>query len=129
MIEIVPAILAKSFKELGESLERLKGVAPWVQIDLVGQNILEAHEELPLWDEFDFEADIMLEDSANAAEACLSTGFARIVVHARYSSARMALESLQPQRGGDFPIEVGLALRAHDEPQVLDAFSGLYDYV
>jgi pentose-5-phosphate-3-epimerase len=129
MIEIIPAVLAKNVRELEESLERLKGVAPWAQIDLVGHNILEGRDELPLWDEFDFEADIMLEDSLEAAEACLTAGFARIIVHARYSSAREALEALQPQREGDFPVEVGLALRAHDEPQVLDAFAGLYDYV
>lgn len=129
MIEIIPAVLAKSFSELEKTLERLKGVAPWVQIDLVGKNILEGRDELPLWDEFDFECDVMLAHPAAEIEHCLEIGAARIVVHSQNPEAKQALESLQDKRGGDFPVEVGIALRAHDEPQVLDAFAGLYDYV
>jgi len=129
MIDIIPAVLPKSFAELEERLGRLKGVSSWVQIDIVGKNILAGRDELPLWDEFDFEMNLMVSDAAAEIETCLAVGAARIVVHAHNQSARAALESLQSQRGGDFPVEVGLALQAHDEPQVLEAFAGLYDYV
>jgi hypothetical protein len=58
MIEIIPAILPKSFAELEEGLSRLRGVVPFVQIDFVGKNVLSEQESIPLWEEFDFEADV-----------------------------------------------------------------------
>jgi pentose-5-phosphate-3-epimerase len=50
-------------------------------------------------------------------------------VHAAGSDAREALEGLQQYRAGDFKVEVGVALRAHDTPDALNQFEGLYDYV
>jgi pentose-5-phosphate-3-epimerase len=129
MIEIIPAILPKSFAELEETLGRLKGVAPLVQIDLVGSTILAGEEALPLWEEFDFEFDLMVEDSRAAVESLVALGASRVVVHAGRPQAHEALQALQEFRDGDFPVALGLALQAHDEPQVLEGFTGLYDYV
>lgn len=129
MVEIIPAILPKTFDELADGLARLVGVAPLVQIDLVGKNILAGKEALPLWEEFDFEFDVMLPDPAGEVGTCVALGASRVVVHAEAESARAALENLQDLRGGDFPTEVGVALRAHETPELLAGFEGLYDFV
>lgn len=128
-VEIIPALLVKSKRELERGLERLQGVSPWVQVDFVGDNYLEGEDYFPLWEEFSFEADLMLADQAKAAEAMVTLGAARIVVHAAGQGAREAVEALQQYRLGDFAVEVGVALRSQDTPDVLQEFTGLYDYV
>ncbi len=130
MIEIIPAVLPKNFTELQDGLEKVVGVAPLVQIDLVGnKNILEGHDEMPLWQEFNFEFDIMLPDPAREVARCIDMGASRIVVHASAKTSREALESMQHLRGGEYPVVLGLALAAHDTPEALVPFQGLYDYV
>ncbi len=129
MIEIIPAVLPKSFEGLEHSLGRLRGAAKLVQIDLVGTNILEGQYALPFWEEFDFECDIMLADPAKEVQACIDAGASRIIVHAESATAKEALEMLQPMRGGPIPTVVGVALRAHDTKEALAPFAGLYDFV
>lgn len=129
MIEIIPAILPKNLDELEAALANLRGVAPLVQIDLVGEDILEGQEVMPLWENFDFEFDIMLRDPESHVEHCVALGASRIVVHAEAKNAKQALESMQHLRGGSYAVEVGIALRAHDEASALAPFEGLYDYV
>ena len=130
MIEIVPAILPKSFEELQHELERLRGLraqagaSKEVQVDLVGTNILRGREAFPYWDEFDFECDVMLPDPEREAQTCIDIGAARIVVH-----APDALEILQPYRTGEYPVAVGIALAAHDSPEALRGIEGRYDFV
>ena len=127
MIEIVPAVLPKSFAELEEGLARLRGVATAVQVDVV-QDIFAGKEAMPHWEDFDFEFDLFIEP-APFIETALALGASRVIVHARHKSARQALESLQKTREGEFSVAVGLGLRSSDEPDVLDAFAGLYDFV
>ena len=127
--EIIPALLVRTKRELESGLERLRGVSPWVQVDLVGSNYLAGEEYFPAWQEFSFEADLMLAGQKEAAEAMAVLGAARIVIHAAGDSAREALEALGQYRTGDFKIEVGIALRSHDTVDVLKQFEGFYDYV
>ena len=129
MVEIIPAILPKTFAELEEKLALLAGAASLVQVDLVGSNILAGVEAPPLWEEFDFEFDIMLQEPAREIEACIALGASRIVIHAAAQGAKEALLGLQDLRGGSFPTEVGVALRAHDTLDALVPFENLYDYV
>jgi pentose-5-phosphate-3-epimerase len=129
MIEIIPAVLPKSFEGLEAGLARLHGVAPLVQIDLVQTNVLEGQESIPFWEEFDFEADVMLPNPSSVVGGCIQAGASRIVVHASAKDAREALQLLQDTREGDFAVAVGIALAAHDMPEALKPFDGLYDYV
>ena len=128
-VEIIPAVLPKNVDELERGLLHLRGVAPLVQIDLVGSNVLARLEEMPLWAEFDFEFDIMLESPSHEVRRCIELGASRIVVHADALDAREAMQMLQETRQGDFAIAAGIALAAHDTPEALLPFEGLFDYV
>ena len=129
-IDIVPALLVGSKKYLIEGLERLRGVSAWVQVDFVGSNYLEGEEHFPLWEEFNFEADLMVgSEPGHAAESMVQLGAARIVIHIADKGALEAVKALQMYRAGDFAVEVGLALRSSDTPDVLKEFEGLWDYV
>jgi ribulose-phosphate 3-epimerase len=127
-IDIIPALLVRSKRDLEEGLERVRGAVQWVQVDLVGRNYLEGEESFPYWEEFDFEADLMVPEQARAAQAMVELGAARVVVHAAGAQSREALEALQAYRAGDFAIGVGIALRSSDAPDALREFEGLYDY-
>lgn len=129
MVEIIPAVLPKTFEELEDGLSRLRGISPFVQIDLVGQNVLAGLEYIPFWEEFDFEADIMLPHPAQEVRQCIDAGASRIVVHAAAEGAKEALAMLQETREGDFAIKAGLALASDAGPEALDDFAGMYDYV
>jgi ribulose-phosphate 3-epimerase len=146
MIEIVPAILPKSFEDLVAHLVRVRGVARLVQIDMVDGSFAPnktwpygeyesfetiAHEEegMPFWEEFDFEFDVMANHPEKDIDNLVHAGAARIVIHAKSAGAEKALELLQPSRGGELGVKVGIALELTDTPAALDAFDGLYDYV
>ena len=129
MIEIVPAVLPHSLEELQSGLERLKGISPFVQIDLVGKNVLEGEEAPPLWEEFDFEFDLMTHDSLADARRAIDLGASRVVVHSDFPNAKEALESLQQTRTGDYPVLVGVALPSTASLEILVPFEGFYDYV
>lgn len=129
MPTIVPAILVHSLPELREQLQNLVGKSPLVQVDIVGTNFLEAQDEMPFWEEFDFEFDLMVPHPRVDAEAAISLGASRIVVHSQNAEAKEALEFLQQYRGGAYPVAVGVALPAHSSVETLQEFHGLYDYV
>lgn len=127
-IEIVPALLVRSTKELDEGLSRLRGVAPWVQVDIVGANYLENEESFPQWEEFSFEIDLMVREPARDALMLVRLGAARVVVHAG-DGARAALEALQTYREGEYAVGVGIALHPDQRAEALEEFTGLFDYV
>lgn len=128
MIKIIPAILPHTFKELVDGLERLKGISTEVQIDLVGRNVL-AGRDVPHWQDYDFEVDIMLPEAERELETILAIGPSRITIHAAFEGAKEALGALQSMRDGNYPIAVGVALLPSAEPDVLDEYTGLYDYI
>jgi ribulose-phosphate 3-epimerase len=128
-IEIIPAVLEHSVEDVRAQLERLSATGGVVQIDLVGKNFLSGEEALPLWEEFDFECDVMLANPAVEVGSLVALGCSRIVVHANGSTAHEALTSLQHLRGGTFATEVGVAIGSTDTPLTLQPFEGLYDYV
>lgn len=127
-IEIVPALLVRSKEELEDGLHGLKGVAPWVQVDFVGRNYMEGEENFPMWEEFNFEADLMVPHQAREAEAVVALGASRVVVHAESDWLR-ALDVLQKYREGEYAVGVGVALHPGQSIDVLSEVEGLYDYV
>ncbi|MCE9585119.1 hypothetical protein K8Q94_00660 [Candidatus Nomurabacteria bacterium] len=102
MIEIIPAILTKSYDDLKNKISLVRGVAPVVQIDICDgvfvstqtwpfatggandynlQNILNEQEGMPFWEDIDFELDLMVSDAIENFDIYTKLGPKRIVFH------------------------------------------------
>lgn len=105
MIEIIPAIIPKSIEDLKEKLEKVHKLARFVQIDMVDgkfaprsswpygeeneksfQEIVSEEKGLPFWEDFDFEADLMIENPEESIDDFIKAGFARLIVHIESTS-------------------------------------------
>jgi pentose-5-phosphate-3-epimerase len=154
MTDIVPAILAKNLKEIEAKLSLIRGACRQVQIDAVDgvfartrswwgtswpyrdhksyDYLLANDRGLPFWDEFDFEFDMMVnEPAARAAEAARAMA-SHVVIHATAPGALHALRALadfKDKDDGSFSVTTGVALLPSAQPEELEAFDGLYDYV
>lgn len=138
-MEIIPAIMPTSFSDLEEKVFKVKGLVPLVQVDVMDgkltadatwpyleeemdpafQNILEEKQSMPLWDEIDFEADLMIkEDVLKRAEDWIHAGAKRIILH--YKSDTQIKEIIQKIRENSVPkdspfyIEIGLAIESSE---------------
>lgn len=145
-MEIIPAVLPSDFEELQSTLEQLRDIAPYVQIDVVDgvfapnrtwpysdqgsfACIVEGEEGLPLWDVFEFEVDIMATRAQKSALEWVEAGASRIIIHGESTDAPQTVEALQEKRGGELGVEVGIALSIQTPLSALEAFAGRYDYV
>lgn len=148
MVEIIPAIMPKSFADLEEHAKRVHGMAPAIQIDIVdGQythhktwpykdrssfdNIVAQERGLPFWQDFDFEFDLMIQDPGVEVMNFVHAGASRVVVHAGASGAVEGLRKLSEVREdfGAFTVTTGLALLPDMQPEVLESFDTLFDFV
>lgn len=147
MAEIVPAILEKTFAEVTEKLEKLLGYSKSVQIDICDgvfvpnitwpylapmfkdspkryddyfKQIIEGNGDIdmPMWEEFDFELDLMIADPLRLLPELLTIGPSRIVLHAEafedlHSSIHEILKIVPPI------IQIGIAINTDTNPEVL----------
>ena len=146
MLEIIPAILPKSFEDLKNSLERVLGLTGSVQIDIVdgkyagkpswpfvgdnGEFRAMRREELgfPFWEDFDFEIDLMCEDPFSYVKDWISAGAQRIVFHVEtldFDNDRLALEQIRSEG----LIEIGLAISIDTENEKLDELIPYADFI
>ncbi len=100
MIEIIPAVIPKSLKDLEEKLMMIRGLVRCVQIDVIDgkfapspswpyrdendQSFKEMVSEksgLPFWQDFDFEADLMIKNPEEVIADFAKAGFSRVIIH------------------------------------------------
>lgn len=122
-VEIIPAILPHDWHEIMEKIERIKGLATTVQIDICDghfvptftwpykkkddnfDHLIHEEEGLPGWEELDFEFDLMVDKPEEAVEGWVAAGATRIILHAEAKGdLAKAVQMLQGR------VEVGLAL-------------------
>ena len=147
-IEIIPAVLPKSFADLESHLSVIHSVAKMVQVDIVDgrfahnktwpykdhetfEKIVAEEHGLPFWDDLDFEFDLMIQDPHLDIIKFIQAGGSRMVVHADAAGALEGLRILAEAKGeaGAFSITTGLALLPSMQPDVLESFESLFDYV
>ena len=151
MVEIVPAVLPKSFKELEEHLGQVRpelGGAKMAQIDIVDghfarnrtwpykddtkfKEIVEQEHGLPFWEEFDFQFDLMIQHPLERLMDFVHAGAEHIVLHSRSEGVIEAFDKLVDMReeGGSFSIKAGLALLPTAQPDELEPFEAQFDFV
>lgn len=144
MIEIIPAILPSSYRDLEDKLMRVRGLSRNVQIDICDgffvpsktfpytssadkkqfEQILAEEETLPFWEEFDFELDLMVQESKKVSEEWVRAGASRIIVHIESPDDRGALEALQPLRDTyATAVDVALAISLDTPIEKLDSLA------
>lgn len=147
-IEIIPAILPASFKDLQKTLTRLQGVAPRVQVDVVDgvyahaktwpykdsgtfETIVKEERGLPFWESLDYQFDLMIADPAAEIERYVSAGATQVVIHTNSPSAEAALQRMVDKRDemGSYPVQVGVAVGVDTQPDVLEPFEAQFDFV
>lgn len=144
MIDIIPAILPKSYDELEKGIEVAAGHAPVVQIDIcdggyvpsrtwpylkgpgvedmIFNDIIAQEKALPHWEEVNFEFDLMIKGAYEKIPDFISAGASRIIVH-KASVDHEELENILRDFGkhseelGPFDVELGIALMPQDTPE------------
>ncbi|MFC1729756.1 ribulose-phosphate 3-epimerase [candidate division KSB1 bacterium] len=138
MVEIIPAIMPDSFNDLLQKAERVKGIVPRAQIDVMDgkfvpsvswpydeegisqfKSMVKNGEMLPFWDEIDYEIDLMVENPEDIVEDWVALGARRIIVHIKSTKKLKEIITLLENACSeeeDFicvpPIEFGIALGA-----------------
>ncbi len=146
MLEIIPAILPKSFDDLKNHLERIQSIGGFVQIDVVdgefagkpswpfvgdaGQWSALRREELglPFWEDFDFEIDLMCNDPFGYVKDWVAAGAARIVFHVEainFDDDQLAFEQLRSEG----TVDIGFAISIGTENDVLDELIPYADFI
>jgi ribulose-phosphate 3-epimerase len=138
MIEIIPAIMPSSFVDLHAKAERVIGLAPLAQIDVMDGKFVKSRswpyadsgtasdehfllmksqqELLPFFDELDYELDLMIDEPEKHIFEWLPLGASRIIFHIESIKNKemfFAHEIWQDGArdiGGEKVIEIGLAI-------------------
>lgn len=100
MIEVIPSLPALSFAELKTKMAMVKGAVSAFQIDICDgmfvtsrswpmnpgdkagfERIVRGQEPMPFWEDFDFEADLMMHEPEKILPDLIRAGFARALIH------------------------------------------------
>ena len=85
-IEILPTLLVKTVAEAEHNLKSIRGLAPWIQIDvedgiLVPSRTLDAHAFPESMSSFFVEVDLMVQEPAMYIQEWYQRGARRIILH------------------------------------------------
>ncbi|MEX0933733.1 MAG: hypothetical protein WD003_00535 [Candidatus Paceibacterota bacterium] len=99
MVEIIPALMPKSFSELREHVELFSGFVESIQIDVMDgvfvlekswpysegvetmESLLKDEQGLPLWESVEYEIDLMVEYPQREVQNWVNLCASRIIVH------------------------------------------------
>lgn len=136
MIEIIPAIIPKSFGDLKDKLSLVAGLVPLVQVDVLDgrltpekswpfakevdtefESIAEEQIDFPYLEDLNFEVDLMVKEPELYTEKWVHAGASRIILHYEsFGSTEYALAVLNelsskvPSPDSFLAVEIGLAI-------------------
>ena len=148
-IEIIPAVLPQSFKDLEAQLAPLAGTVRQAQVDVVDgryargkswpyrdrasfERLVEQEHGLPFWDKIDFQFDLMINNPQLVLKEYIAAGASQLILHAASAGAEEALQMIVDMRTdeiGNFSVRAGIALGPQDQPDALEPFESQFDFV
>jgi ribulose-phosphate 3-epimerase len=141
--EIIPAIIAKSFKELEEKIKLVESFVRWVQLDImdgkfVSEKTWDEPEELKkISTKLNIEVHLMVEDAVREVERWAGSGVKRILAHwealenskvkNQNSKVQFKIQNLIDicEKAG---VELGLVLNLDTPTNILDEFTSIISY-
>ncbi len=139
MVEVIPAILAKDFRELNEKILLFGNVAPIIQLDVCDgdfvpnkswplseidgndvQKILDEEEGMPYWQKVNFEFDLMVKNAHENFLFWSRLGAKRLVFHVEaegdFDKFKEFLQGLDmyTRENIDFGIAIGTTTRVEN---------------
>lgn len=143
MVEIIPAIMPKSYRDLTEKFALFAGVVPLIQLDIMDGKFVKARtwpygsadleftriiseeEGMPEWETLGFEADLMIENPEKFVTKWVMAGAKRIVIHIESMKNFDAIRDAIPS----FFIELGLAINPGTSLSILLPYLDRIDFV
>ena len=143
MIEIIPAIMPKSYDDLVEKATLFAGVVPMIQLDIMDGHfvpartwpyfpgdphfarIISEEEGMPVWETLEFEVDLMVGRPEEAILQWIRAGARRIIVHVEGMRDFEKIRDAVPQG----LIELGLALNTTTPLSAIEPYLDHIDFV
>ncbi len=145
---IIPAIMPQKFFAIEDSVNLVRHAVGMVQLDLMDgkyvpektwpfhykndhdlRDLIAQDISLPLWEEIDYELDLMVERPEEQLDTWLQIGAARVIFHYASIHDWDKIRDIGP--GVRNFIKIGLAVTIHDdlEKACLLVEEGLFDYI
>lgn len=131
MVEVIPAIIAKDFKELKSKIRLVEPYVDWAQLDVMDGRFVDNQtwnnpsELTRLKTSLNLEAHLMIARPEEKLDEWLASGIKRVIVH--YEATDKINEIIEKtQKSG---LEVGLALNPETNIDVIDQFVSKLDLV
>jgi ribulose-phosphate 3-epimerase len=143
MTIVVPAIIAKNFKQLEEKVSLVKDFVDCVQVDItdgkftrhatwpyVGDaqeyaQLVQEEIGLPFWEEVDYEFHLMVEKPEATVSEWIKSGASRIIVQLESTTEMQAIIDMCKASS----VEVGIALKPSTDISFLDPFISEIDCI
>jgi ribulose-phosphate 3-epimerase len=140
-VEIIPAILPKTFKEVEEGVAAIQGFVKSVQIDICDgkftseaswpykkhddsfEIIVREEQGLPYWEKLDYEFDLMVDNSSEVIDDWIAAGAARIIIHVESKNVAETINKIGNR------VEIGLALNIETPISVIEPFKEKIKFV
>ena len=131
MAELIPAIIAKNFKEVKDMVSRVEGRVKWVHVDVMDgkfvpnitwNNPSDLEKYKP--DVF-FEAHLMISEPEKDVEKWIDAGIKRIIFHFEATSSHHEIIQICREK----KTEVAIAINPETDIEVLNPFDELVNMV
>ncbi len=151
MIEIIPAIMPRSFEDLQEKMVAVKGLVPLVQIDVMDSTltidptwpyldkktdpaflhmVAQTHG-MPFWEDLDFEVDLLVRNPGRIVSDWVTLGAKRVIFHIESDDQLLDLVKNFPNqpKESEFHIEVGLSINSRTPQDAIRPFLDHVDFI
>lgn len=133
MIEVIPAIIAKDFKELKEKIFKVKPYSKWVQLDIMDGNFVpnttwNKPNDFKATDfSIFFEAHLMISEPEQYINEWIKSRVKRIIIHIESINKDLINEVANKCHRSE--VEFGIAINPETSRDILDPILGQIDLV
>jgi ribulose-phosphate 3-epimerase len=157
MIDIIPAIMPRTFSELFDLASKIEGFVPLAQIDVMDgifvpskswpyekgypdrdddfMALTRQEDGLPYWETLDYEIDLMISEPEKHLEEWAPLGASRLIIHAESVQNWERLLSLDIMHkdarriGDDVVIAIGISFGTETDISEYDEYIEYFDFV